>query len=107
MGSPQQRISPSKESRSRPIRNSKTQENQDLPTAFLQNQILLASNHSGRSIASEFFTGDSLVERRRLILFVWQLGAGLGNVGAQLRSMASALRHSPRVCARDACRPTA
>src|SRR4051812_21275475 len=40
MGSPQQRISPSKESRSRPIRNSKTQENQDLPTAFLQNRIL-------------------------------------------------------------------
>src|SRR3954447_21570850 len=70
-------------------------------------EYLLASNHSGRSIASEFFTGDSLVERRRLILFVWQLGAGLGNVGAQLRSMASALRHSPRVCARDACRPTA
>src|SRR3954471_21647469 len=40
MGSPQQGISPSKESRSRPIRNSKTQENQDLPTAFLQNRIL-------------------------------------------------------------------
>src|SRR6476620_11174434 len=40
MGSPQQRISPSKESRSRQIRNPKTQENQDLPTAFLQNRIL-------------------------------------------------------------------
>src|SRR5258705_11835256 len=31
---------PSKESRSRQIRNPKTQENQDLPTAFLQNRIL-------------------------------------------------------------------
>src|SRR5258705_1849694 len=40
MSSPQQRISPSKESRSRQIRNPKTQENQDLPTAFLQNRIL-------------------------------------------------------------------
>src|SRR6478672_186503 len=40
MGSPQQRISPPRESRSRQIRNSKTQENQDLPTAFLQNRIL-------------------------------------------------------------------
>src|SRR4051794_34094421 len=40
MGTPQQRISPSKESRSRQIRKLKTQENQDLPTAFLQNRIL-------------------------------------------------------------------
>src|SRR6516162_7147959 len=40
MGSPQQRISPSKESRSRQIRNPKTQENQHLPTAFLHNRIL-------------------------------------------------------------------
>src|SRR3954447_10371034 len=40
MGTPQQRISPSKESRSRQIQKLKTQENQDLPTAFLQNRIL-------------------------------------------------------------------
>src|SRR4029078_5198325 len=40
MGSPQQRISPSKESRSRQIRNPKTQENRHPPTAFLQNRIL-------------------------------------------------------------------
>src|SRR5579863_108497 len=38
--SPQQRISPSKESRSRQIRNPKTQENHCPPTAFLQNRIL-------------------------------------------------------------------
>src|SRR4029079_6815382 len=40
MGSPQQRISPSKESRRRQIRNPKTQENHHPPTAFLQNRIL-------------------------------------------------------------------
>src|SRR4029077_20928943 len=38
--SPPQRISPSKESRSRQIRNPKTQENHYQPTAFLQNRIL-------------------------------------------------------------------
>src|SRR5882724_4618140 len=49
MGSPQQRISPSKESRSVQIRNPKTQENRDPPPAFLQNRIL-AQVKSSRQI---------------------------------------------------------
>jgi hypothetical protein len=57
-GSPQQRISPSKESRSRQIRNPKTQENQDHPRLSCKIEYLHTSNHSDESIASEFFTGD-------------------------------------------------
>jgi hypothetical protein len=34
------------------------QENQDLPTAFLQNRILAHVSHRDGSIASEFFTDD-------------------------------------------------
>src|SRR5262249_17991126 len=68
--SPRQRISPPKESPTAPIGNPKTQKKPHAPPAFLQNRLLLRSNHRDRSIASEFFTDDQLVysslgERRR------------------------------------------
>src|SRR4249919_2274757 len=60
-GSPQQRISPSKESRSRQIRNPKRKKTKTCPRLSFKIEYLLTSNHTDGSIASEFFTGDCFV----------------------------------------------
>src|SRR6185503_16416441 len=60
MGSPQQRIPPSKESRSRQIRNPKRKKTKTYPRLSCKIEYLLTSNHTDGSIASEFFTGDNL-----------------------------------------------
>jgi hypothetical protein len=62
VGSPQQRISPSKESQSIQIRNPKKTETR--PRLSCKIEYLLRSNHTDTSIASEFVTDDLLEQLR-------------------------------------------
>src|SRR3954447_10371035 len=47
-------------------KNSKRKKTRTYPRLSCKIEYLLPSNHSDRSIASEFFTGDYLLYRRRL-----------------------------------------
>jgi hypothetical protein len=58
----------------RPNPESQTQENRDPTPLCCKNEYLLGSNHSDRSIASEFFTGDYF--RVMILLRVTLAGAG-------------------------------
>jgi len=61
IGLPRQRISPSKEITNRPHRESQTARKPTCTPGFsCKIDYLLRSNHRDRSIASEFFTDDSL-----------------------------------------------
>jgi hypothetical protein len=75
--SPQQRISPSKESRTTQIGNPKPQENGIYSRLSCKIDHLLRSNHRARSIGSEFFTDDYLARLHTASAFVPVEVAGL------------------------------
>src|SRR6476646_914248 len=60
MGSPQQRISPSKEYEAAKSGIPKRKKTKTYPRLSCKIEYLLTSNHSDGSIASEFFTGDEV-----------------------------------------------